>query len=928
MATTGGSKTSAGFPVWLSSFVGRDTERKVLGQLLDERRLVTLVGPGGCGKTRLASEVAVTRGASGRCEAWFVDLAHLRDPTQVAAAVRTAVGAAEEAWRSPVDAAATAIGNRRVLVVLDNCEQVASGVAVTTGNLVSRCPQLTVLATSRQPLGVEGELIFGLEPLTTPPDDGDMLAVSGYDAVVLFEDRARLARHDFDVTDGDLVTMAKLVRRLDGVPLAIELAAARVAMMSLEQILAGLDDRFALLTRATPAAVDRHQTLIASVEWSHSLLEGREQELLRRLSVFAGSFSLDAVAQVTTGGSVAPDDVVDLVGRLATRSLVQVDRLDGGEVRYRLLDTIRDFAHDRLVAAGEVHELAERHLGWAAALVAMAEPALDGPDQARWLVALTEEHANLSEALTYAAGHRHDTALEMAAGLSLYWKLRSHFGLARETLHGLLDGSEVAPGPAARAARWALADVCSWMGEFDEAVRQAEAVLAEARAAGDDWFAGRALWTLGMVRTHSDLVQARLDGLAAVELAVASGDLWLEGVARQAVGTVDRWSGDYQGARSHLDAAMTLSVLHDVPQLVACSCAMLQWLEVDLGHFDLADRLYASGMSAATEILDPATPGYLADGQAEALHFRGRVAEATEVLERAIAEVRGSGARTHEPLLRYRLSFTLMGGDNEAADAEAALILDLDKPAPSHEVFELIARAWLAVARNETDLACELTGTAIEVARLVGPRTLVEVLCAAGLARVAVEPPVASAMFLEALNVATEVGLRPWVPEALDGLAACLAARGLDVEAARLWGATDRARIELATVRLPVTDAAVAPLEAASRERAGLEHDAARQAGSELTTAQAVVHARRNRGRRHRPQSGWASLTPAEGQVAALAAEGSTNPEIASRLFVSVGTVKSHLSHVFAKLGVSNRTELAAAAARRLDGGTGREGGG
>jgi predicted ATPase/DNA-binding SARP family transcriptional activator len=403
----------------LTSFVGRDEDLARVGALVRDYRLTTLTGPGGSGKTRLSVEVAREHLARLPDGVWLVELAPVSDGADIPGAVLAVLGVRDHmlggrAEGEPIDRLAAALGARRVLLVLDNCEHVVDAAAALADRLLGECPGLRILATSREPLGITGEALWPVEPLALPPADTD--APLSYAAVRLLVDRAGAARPGLTLDDDAAV---RICRALDGMPLAIELAAARLRTMSATQLAARLDDRFRLLTGGSRVALPRHQTLRAVVDWSWDLLSAEERALWRRLAVFAGGATLAAVERVC---GIAPERVLDLLTALAEKSLVVTD----GE-RYWMLETIRAYGLARLAEAGERERLRQAHAAHFVELAESAEPGLRRHDQLVWLARLAAEHDNLTAAIRSAvAAGDEPTAVRMVAAAGWYWWLRGH----------------------------------------------------------------------------------------------------------------------------------------------------------------------------------------------------------------------------------------------------------------------------------------------------------------------------------------------------------------------------------------------------------------------------------------------------------------------------------------------------------------------
>jgi predicted ATPase/DNA-binding CsgD family transcriptional regulator len=421
-------------PAEVTSFVGRRGELADAKRALSKSRLVTLTGVGGVGKTRMAERVARDRRRAYPHGVWLVELAELADPALLTLTVLTELNVRGPPSGDVLEALIDSLSGRHLLLVLDNCEHLLDEVAALSTALLRRCPDLQMLATSREPLRVVGEAVLPVLPMAAPAPErsGGVAGLSRYDAVALFTERAAAAVPDFALTEDNYRAVAALCYRLDGLPLAIELAAGRLRSLSPAQILSKLDDRYALLTRGERGRPDRQQTLRASIEWSYQLCTPQEQRLWARLCVFAGSFELDAVEAVCTG-DIAGDEIVDLVSGLVDKSIV-VRHERGTVARYRLLEAIRAFGLERLNEAGDGPALRMRHLHWYAALVHTAKAEWISERQAYWLSRLDAEGANIRAALDFCLNEHGDadTVMEIMVGIPLgYIWARGNLGVAR-----------------------------------------------------------------------------------------------------------------------------------------------------------------------------------------------------------------------------------------------------------------------------------------------------------------------------------------------------------------------------------------------------------------------------------------------------------------------------------------------------------------
>jgi non-specific serine/threonine protein kinase len=490
-------------PVSLTSFVGRQGEMEEVARLLGSARLVTLLGSGGCGKTRLAIEVARNLLESLPDGAWVVELAALSDPSLVPQSVAIALGLREESGRPLVEMLAEHLSSRTLLLVIDNCEHVAAACASLVQELLAAAPGIRILATSRQGLGVPGETLWRIPSLSVPDPGGAPLsrqAVNRFESVRLFVERAAAVQPTFALTDQNAWTVAQICGRLDGIPLAIELAAARVKVLPVPQILGRLEDRFRLLTSGSSATLERQQTLRAAVDWSYDLLTETEQQLFQRISVFAGGLSLEGAESVCTGNGITEEEILDLLAHLVDKSLLIPEEGCEGTARYRLLETLRAYGRERLESAGHWDEYVNRHGEFYRAVAERAEAGLLGPEQASWLNRLEEEHDNFRLAIE-SAHERGDVARELSIGASLwrFWWTRGFWQEGNRRLSKAIDAAGGAsPAPASRGASRARpgdpirakalhggAVLARSLGDYAAAHDRIEACISIAREEGD-----------------------------------------------------------------------------------------------------------------------------------------------------------------------------------------------------------------------------------------------------------------------------------------------------------------------------------------------------------------------------------------------------------------------------------------------------------
>ena len=632
-------------PLRLTSFIGRETELADVQRLLTMSRLLTLTGAPGVGKTRLALEVGarlVDDYADGVC---FVALAPVIDPTLVPNAVASALGVTDQSSQGIEVVLAEHLRTRQLLLILDNCEHVALRSATLVYHLLQTCPHLSILATSRESLATDGEVTWTVPSLTRPgPADPTYIdQLSQYESVRLFADRAAAVQPGFALNEQNAPAVAGICHRLEGIALAIELAAARVRALTAQQIADRLDERFRLLVGANRTALPHHRTLRALVDWSHELLSESERLFLRRVSVFAGGWTLEAAEQVCAGDGVAREDILDLLDRLVDKSLVQMSEQDG-TARYRLLEMIREYGRERLDRAGETAAICARHVDWVRTLAETARPHLTGPEQPVWLNRLETELNNIRAALGRALSDPHHTELAqwIVGRLTRFWHTQGHLDEGRRWAESALNADTGGPSRARASAlntlgnltrnlgdyatafaafdefrsiadalgahdllAWALyglGTVVRFQGDDDASMRYLEMSLPLQRKAGDVYGIAVTLGTIAvMLRRRGERDRAEEMMLEAQVLSRQVGDVWAMAQTYAHLGVIAHERGDLDRAAEQLRAGMALHAelgnLHDV----AWVRNKLAYLALDRGDLEEARTLYAESLVAYRE---------------------------------------------------------------------------------------------------------------------------------------------------------------------------------------------------------------------------------------------------------------------------------------------------------------------------------------
>jgi len=613
---------STNLPLQLTSFIGREKEISDVERLLGTTRLLTLIGPGGSGKTRLATKVAGDLTEEYRDGAWFADLAPLTDPDALAQTIAAIFRIGESSTTHPIEVLQTYLHAKHLLLLLDNCEHLIEACARLAEVLLQTCPKLRILATSTESLNIPGETTFHVLPLSLPDPDGSsgLEDLTQFESIQLFTARAAAVEPRFQVTTTNAPIIVQICARLDGMPLAIELAAARVNALSVGKIAEKLNDRFRLLTTGTRTASTRQQTLRATVDWGYELLSEAERVLLRRLSVFVGGWTLEAAESVTgdpltpdrTTGShhrrIREDEVLDLLSRLVGKSLVVMEERDG-ETRYRMLETIRQYAREKLDASGEVEGLRDRHLEFFMELAEKAEPQLLGPEQVDWLNRLEHDHDNLRAALQTAWNRQKSnpggdfSLLRLASALTRFWLRHSHIREAYDWSRASLENSENAPA-ALRANMLRFAGFIEYeQDQYAEAEALLEQSLSIYRQQDDKQGIVRVLYTKGLVvgnqGDRKEAIKLYEEGL---RISRQIGDTYDAATSLILLALSAEAKGNHARAQRLYEDSLSLSRQRGDTYMIAMNVQSLGYLALGQKDYDQAEVLFDESLALWQEL--------------------------------------------------------------------------------------------------------------------------------------------------------------------------------------------------------------------------------------------------------------------------------------------------------------------------------------
>jgi predicted ATPase/DNA-binding CsgD family transcriptional regulator len=915
-------KAPGNLPGQLTNFIGREATVTTVSRLLQTERLVSLVGPGGCGKTRLAIEVGRDVTSQRPDGVFFVDLSGTSDPGLVPGTVLSVLGLRATRGRGPVETLLAQLSDQDVLLVLDNCEHLVDPCASLADTLVRGCPRVWALATSRERLGLTSEVIVAVGGLELPdrdsPDREGWLENS--EAGRLFIERAERARPGFALDHSDVEAVARICERLDGIPLALELAAARARLMSVHAIAEGLSDRFHLLVGNGRAGPSRQKTLLASIEWSCALLSEEERALLRRLAVFASGFDLAAAEAVCAGGEIADRDVLGLLTSLVDKSLVQVDP---GADRFGLHETMRAYSGTALKAEGGTAATRDRHLAYFTGLARAIQPTGLTSEIASALAVLEANLDNLRAALDWCV-----ESGQLNACADLLGALGPFF-----------DGLRLWPEAWSRCERLLAADLepmrrtdllyfaarSTRNSDPSTSLRLSWELSALGRSAGYDWAVASGLFSAANIQAWAQPDEALTTADEAIDVAQKAGFPKLAGLGLHNKAWAYFWLGrpeealstaeGSEGAARDEDYLWGLVNARTVSSIAATYSGLLaRGLQEAEDLLRLSTELSAPRFACWAERHRGEAYTYLGDAGALGAFARAMaLAEPTDDPFNVACTRTGQG-HLQVSLGRDDAGYALLEEGNSNLEALGFGRMCVNNRAVLSEV--ALRRGDPGGARQHLE-ACTW-----RLPRTPDPEGVPVLRAEARLARSVGDWSRSYRLACDGLGQSSGAGHKIWAIDMLELVAITVSDLARPAEAARLLGAAESLREATGYRRWAPARDELAPVLLASQKALGQQgFEQALSEGRGLTLQEAVAYAHRRRGSHSRSVSGWDSLTRSERRVVSLVAEHLSNAEIANKLFVSTPTVKSHLTRVFAKLGVTDRHELAEIATVRMTGG-------
>lgn len=755
-------------PVSITSFVGREKEIEEVKYLISTKRLLTISGTGGAGKTRLAIQVAAELVDQFETGGWFIDLAPVSDPGMVAQYILNALGIREESGHTPLGTLIYFFQDKPAIVILDNCEQVTQGIATLAETLLSRTADLSILATSREPLGVAGETVWCIPPLTTPKLDND-LSIEKFlqlESIKLFMERAVAVKPQFVITNQNMPAIAQICARLDGIPLAIELAAARVKVLSVSDIAARLDQRLQFLV-SNQNIVPRQKTLRSLIDWSYDLLPDNERALLRRLAVFAGGWTLEAMEAVCSGENIEAFEVLDLLSHLVDKSLVVAEISDVNE-RYRFLETIRQYAHECLVEAGELSLYAFNHADYFTKMAEKSYEEIWGKNQEDWIEWLETEHDNLRAAMDWMAQeeHAHEMYLRLAGSLWRFWGVRGYIYEGRNRIEKALFLNPHAPkylranglrgagklalqqGDYLQAMvlsqesldifreindQWGIArqmellgEIAYFQGEYSKAVEMLQESLTIRKAIRDSEGIALSLRQLGVIaRDHGDSQQARKLFGQSLALFRELDDKIFTAQTLNNLGLVEHSSYDYEHANALFEEAASL--YRQLNDKFGLSDVLLNLATVakDRGELAQAKTLCEQCLQLKQALGDKRGIAQTQATLAEVSIFQGKYLYATQLAEQSLASFQDLGVKRGVMFCKGLLAFSAhyRGNYDQALSlAEEGMQISTEIKAPRAIAYCTEVYGLVAFANNDLDGAERLLSQSIEIFDQIGDR--------------------------------------------------------------------------------------------------------------------------------------------------------------------------------------------------------------
>lgn len=850
-------------PLQLTSFVGREKEILQVKRLLLGDRFVTLTGPGGTGKTRLALHIAAELLELFPDGVWLAEFASLSDPILVPQTVAAVLGIRESSGRPIMALLTDFLRSKELLLILDNCEHLLPACAQLVSTLLQACPHLCIIATSREALNIPGELSFRVPSLSIPDTQHlpPLPVLTQYEAMQLFIERAEIIQPGFALTDTNAPAIAQICRRLDGIPLAIELAVARVKVMPVEQVTARLDNRFRLLTGGSRTALPRHQTLQALIDWSYDLLSEAERTLLRRLSIFAGGWTLEAAEAICAGEGLKHDEVLDILIQLVNKSLVISDHESDAEARYRLLETIRQYARERLLEAGGGEEVRDRHLDYYLKFAERSEPELRGPNQVVWLDRLEKEVDNVRAALEWSLDVNVEAGLRMASALLWFWHIRAGKSEGIDWLERALSADVQEPyGPALPPTRVlirgkalnAAGSLMIMHGNAERACGLSEESLKLHQELGPSGRQGTAyaLWNLAQGASYrEDLEQA--EGLAQKSLTLFRevGDKFGIAQCLDHLGSYALIRGDYAESKKiwEDDSALRREIgdRDGIAWTLSCLANLAFWQ----GDYDQADTLYIESRNVFHEIGNRWGVSMALSGMGSVMLAQGEFERAAKLYEEALVYGREMGDQNTIAGRRYDLARVAWSrGEYEQAariyEENLTTVHELsNKNAMAGTLYDLGSVAWV---QGDLDLAAKRYEESLAIGQeMKGQYTVAYSLN--GLGRVAFsrgDYDTAHALYTQALEMFRTTGNQWNITYSLEGLAALAVAQGEMRRAARLLGATETFYAHLRFLLSPLERSQHEHDLSATRVALGQEaFSALRAEGRAMTIKQAVAYA-------------------------------------------------------------------------------------